>query len=131
MNFISFLRNTLRIALTLAAASTIGYGQTTPQLLHFQSEVQGQTIAFDWSVSEQSAVKSFGLERAGMDMQFKTVGVVSAQANQKGKLTYRLADQTPLAGVAFYRLKVVNQAGDIAYGKVVSHQTDAAVEVGR
>lgn len=131
MKIISFLRNTLLIALTLAAVSTIGYGQATPQLLHFQSEVKGQTIAFNWSVSEQSAVKSFGLERAGTDMQFKTVGSVSAQANQKRESTYQLADQNPLSGVAFYRLKVVNQAGDTIYGKVVSHQMNAAVEVGR
>lgn len=131
MKIISFLRNTLLIALTLVTVSTIGYGQVTPQLLHFQSEVKGQTIAFDWSVSEQNAVKYFGLERAGTDMQFKTVGTVEAQPNQDSKSTYRLTDQEPLPGVAFYRLKVVNRTGDTAYCKVVSHQMASAVEVGR
>lgn len=130
MNVISFLRNT-SFVLILVAISTISYGQTAPQLIYFQSEVQEETIAFNWSVSEQSAVKSFGLERAGADMQFKIVGTVLAQSDQNAEVTYRLADQNPLPGVAFYRLKIVNQAGDIAYCKVVSHQMTSSVEVGR
>ena len=130
MNIILFLRNT-SFTLILVAAATISYGQTTPQLIHFQSEVQGEVIAFNWSVAAPGAVQSFGLERAGADMQFKSVGIVSAQSNQSAEATYRLADQNPLPGVAFYRLKVVNQAGDIAYCKVVSHRIASAVEVGR
>ncbi len=129
MNFTSLLRN-ISFTLILVAAATISYGQTIPQLMRFQSEVQGEAIAFNWSVAEQNAVQSFGLERAGTDMQFKTVGTVSAQ-DQNAEATYRLTDQNPLPGVAFYRLKVVNQTGDIAYGKVVSHRIDVAVEVGR
>lgn len=130
MNVTSFLRNTA-FSLVLVAAATISYGQTIPQLIHFQSEVQGEVIAFNWSVSAQRAVQSFGLERAGTDMQFKTIGILPAQTNQNAESTYRLADQNPLSGVAFYRLKIVNQAGDIAYCKVVSHRIAPAVEVGR
>ncbi len=130
MNVTLFLRNT-SFALVLVAAATISYGQSIPQLTAFQSEVQGEAIAFNWSVAAPSAVQSFGLERAGADMQFKSVGTVSAQSGQKTEATYRLADQNPLPGVAFYRLKVVNQAGDTAYGKVVSHRIAPAVEVGR
>lgn len=130
MNFTSLLRNTSFI-LILVAATTLSYGQTIPQLKHFQSEVQGEAIAFNWSVSAQSTVQSFGLERAGTDMQFKSVGTVSARSDQNAEATYRLADQNPLSGVAFYRLKVIDQAGNTAYGKVVSHQINSAVEVGR
>ena len=131
MNITSFFRNASLFILTLVASVTMSYGQTIPQLTHFQSEAQGEAIAFNWSVSAPSAVRSFGLERAGADMQFKTVGTVSAQSDQKTAATYRLTDQSPLLGVAFYRLKIVNQAGDIAYGKVVSHRISSAVEVGR
>ncbi len=131
MNVISFLRNTFFVAFALVTASLTGYAQTNPELLHFQSKVTGQAIAFNWSVSEQSAVQSFGLERAGADMQFKTVGAVTVQPDQNAGATYRLADQNLLPGVAFYRLKIVNRAGDVAYGKALSHQMNAAVEVGR
>ena len=130
MNVISLLRNTSLI-LVLVAVSTVSYGQSIPQLTAFQSEVQGEAIAFNWSVAAQSAVQSFGLERAGADLQFKSVGTVSAQSGQKTEASYRLADQNPLPGVAFYRLMVVDQAGNIAYGKVVSQRVAPAVEVGR
>ena len=131
MNVTSFLRNTFFVVFALVTVSLTSYAQTSPELLHFQSKVTGQAIAFNWSVSEQGAVQSFGLERAGADMQFKTVGTVSAQSDQNAGATYRLADQNPLPGVAFYRLKIVDRTGDVAYGKVVSQQINAAVEVGR
>lgn len=128
MNVTSFFRNTLLVALFPVAVATTAYAQTSPELLHFRSAVKGQTIDFNWSVSEQSAVQSFGLERAGADMQFKTVGTVPAQ---DAEASYRLIDQQPLPGVAFYRLRVVNQSGDVAYCKVVSHRTATATDVGR
>ena len=131
MNITAILQNTLLTALFVMTASFVSYGQTSPELLHFGSEVRGQAVAFNWSVSAPHPVQSFDLERAGADLQFETVGTVSAEKSQRAEATYRFSDENPLPGVAFYRLKVVNQAGDIAYYKVVSHRMPATVEVGR
>ncbi|MGB3851935.1 MAG: hypothetical protein WA958_18340 [Tunicatimonas sp.] len=128
MKFVSILRSIV-LSFALIATTVAGNAQSTPQLLNFQSSVQGGGITFKWAMADQNAVRSFDLERAGMDMQFKAVGNVSTKANQKA--TYRLTDQEPLSGVAFYRLKIVGNEGNITYCKVVSHQTASAVEVGR
>lgn len=103
-----------------------GYAQTTTELLHFRSEVQGTTVAFDWSVIESSNIQAFGLERAGRDLRFETVGTVAVRPTHQASATYRFTDQHPLDGVAFYRLKITDHAGNVQYCKVVSQATTAS-----
>jgi hypothetical protein len=128
MKFVLIFRSIV-LSFALIAITVAGNAQSTPQLLNFQSSVQGEDITFEWAMADQKDVRSFGLERAGTDMQFKAVGNVSANINQGA--TYRLTDQEPLSGVAFYRLKIVSNEGNVTYCKVISHQMASAVEVGR
>ena len=119
----------LTTIIALGAAYT-SYGQTVSGLHHFQSEVQGNTVAFDWSVAEDELVQTFEIERAGTDFLFETIGTIEARAPQ-ASVTYRFTDQQPLPGVAFYRLKIIDQAGNVYYCKVLSQKVNELAQASR
>lgn len=128
------ITNTQRIFLSAAFMTVfaiVGYGQGTIELQHFRSEVQGKTIAFDWALSEVNDIKAFGIERAGEDFQFQTIGTIMAGPKQGASTTYQFTDQSPLSGAAFYRLKIMNHRGDVYYCKVISQEAAPLVQTGR
>ena len=120
----------LATIMLLAIVST-GYSQSTTELQHFRSEVQGEAIAFDWSLAKSSNVKAFGVERAGADLQFETIGTVVVRPTRQASSTYRFTDTSPLSGAAFYRLKVMDHAGNVQYCKVISQAVMASTQTGR
>ena len=125
------IQRILFATIMLLAITEISYGQGFTGLQHFRSEVQAETIAFDWSLEESRNVKAFGLERAGSDLQFETIGTVVVRPTHHASSTYRFVDQHPLAGAAFYRLKVMDHAGNVHYCKVISQVATASTQTGR
>ena len=116
--------------ITLAVAQA-GYGQSITELQHFQSAVRGNTIAFDWSLVQGDHVKAFGVERAGADFRFETIGTVTVRPTHQSSSTYRFTDQSPLSGAAFYRLKIMDHDGNVEYCKVISQAVTAPSPTGR
>ena len=131
MKLVKSIRFFLAVAVMVLAISEVSYAQQTATLHHFQSEVQGNTIAFDWSVANGDQVKSFGLERAGADFRFETVGTVTVRPTHRASSTYRFTDAKPLSGAAFYRLKITDHHGNVAYCKIVSQTAAPAYPAGR
>ena len=120
----------LVVTVTLMVANA-SHGQSANELQHFRSEVQNNTIAFNWSLAELSDVKAFGLERAGADFRFETIGTVVVRPTHRASFTYRFTDQNPLSGAAFYRLKIIDYDGNVEYCKVISQTATAPTYSGR
>ena len=131
MKLVHITQNILFTAIAVLAVVQAGYSQATIELQRFRSEVQGETIAFDWSIAEGSHVKAFGVERAGADLQFETIGTVLVRPTHRASTTYSFTDQHPLNGAAFYRLKVMDTSGNVQYCKVVSQALMASASTGR
>lgn len=123
MKAIKFVRNALFVTMTLTGASNFVAAQSTTEVLHFRSEAQGKVITFDWSVAENDGIRAFGVERAGADLRFETIGTVAVRPTERTSATYRFTDSQPLAGAAFYRLKVMNHTGNVQYCKVIGQTT--------
>lgn len=131
MKLAKFTRVVLFTAAMVLAFVKTGYSQSTVALQHFQSEVQGETIAFDWSLTNVADVQSFGLERAGADLQFETIGTVPVRPTHRTSSAFHFTDQQPLNGVAVYRLKIIDKAGNVQYCKVISQTLTASTTIGR
>ena len=129
------VKNTQRLFLAMVAilaVTQVGCCQDAIEVQHFRSEVQGNTIVFNWSLSTESQnVKAFGLERAGADLQFETIGTVAVRPTHSSSSTFHFTDQHPMNGAAFYRLKVMDTAGNVHYCKVISQAATAATQTGR
>lgn len=131
MKAVKFIRNTLFSMITLVGVGHFATAQSTTEVLHFRSETQGTSIAFDWSVAESDGIRAFGVERAGADLRFETIGTVAVRPARSEATTYRFTDSQPLAEAAFYRLKVMDHTGNVQYCKVIGQSMTASAGRGR
>ena len=131
MKSTKFAQGLLFTTMMVLALVKIGYSQSATELQHFQSEVRGKTIAFDWSLADCGNIKAFGLERAGADLQFETIGTVLVRPTHRASSVFYFTDQQPLNGAAFYRLKIMDKAGNVQYCKVISQTLTASNTMGR
>ena len=100
--------------LTIEAA----YGTTLPIELYKYSVAVGKTQnQVYWETASESQAAHFEIERSADGLRFQTIGTIKA-ANQAAK--YHFTDENPLLTIGFYRLKMVETTGKIAYSKIVS-----------
>ena len=118
-------KNAVLVLLTLWITGATAYAQQPPELIYFRSEEAGKKINVDWSVAKNDRIQSFTLERASTDLHFIAIGTVEPEP-QVGAV-YRLADEQPLSEGAFYRLKIVDQAGQAQYSQVIGAMPTASV----
>lgn len=109
---------------TLSNWSLTGY-QTfvkgTPLPLRWLSFFANNTehrVTLDWKTTSEINTAQFAVERSANGVRFDTIGSVQA-ANATGTQAYRFNDDQPLAGKAFYRLKLVDRDGKFDYSATV------------
>lgn len=73
-------------------------------------------VQVEWSVGTEYNVASYILERAINSRDFATVATVAA----KGNSSYSAYDANPVAGVNYYRLKVLDKDGSFKYSTVLA-----------
>jgi hypothetical protein len=62
----------------------------------------------------------FGIERSSNGKSWKEVGRVPAQANGSVVVRYDYEDESPMKGIGYYRLKMVDQDDSYSYSDIVS-----------
>jgi Secretion system C-terminal sorting domain len=96
-----------------------GVGLPLPlQLISFKGALQNTNPLLTWVTGNEVNVSHFEIERSSDGIHFTTVGSVVSQAGNFNK-TYRFADVTALAGINFYRLKMVDRDGKFTRSFVV------------
>ncbi len=83
-----------------------------------QAYQQSTAIDVKWSVSAETGVSSYVIERSNDGINFSKVGVVSA-TNAGGSASYIYADNAPVAGANYYRIRSVGISGDSRYTSIV------------
>jgi len=86
-------------------------------LYSFTGEKTGQTALLRWSIDEGDELLSFDVERSDDGVSYQPVGVIAAST---GRYAYTFTDIFNSAEVVYYRIKIKNQQGNIAYSKVIS-----------
>ena len=97
------------------------------ELLSFDAKAEGDYNRVDWAPASEKNVGSFEVERSGngRDGWVSMGSVVAAGAGH----VYSLTDLTPL-GLSYYRLKMVDVDGAVAYSKVVAVQRSGTRALG-
>lgn len=88
-----------------------------------------------WQTSEESNSDRFEIERSTNGTTWFKIGDATAAGNVAGTIThYSFTDNTPLPGVNYYRLKMIDRAADrldgsYAYSRIVGVQFEADEDV--
>ena len=84
-------------------------------LVSFSAAKAGTEVKLNWLVSSETNAKGYDVERSsGNGAAFTLIGNVAA--NNSGK--YSSTDASPLSGVNYYRLKMVDVDGKFKYSEV-------------
>ncbi len=90
------------------------------RMLGFQARQQGQDVKLTWSVTEETQVVRYDVERSTELKNFKMVGSVAARgAGVSGNLDYSYKDAGALSTTIYYRLKMVDQNGSANYSNIL------------
>ena len=102
------------------AKDFIGFGTPLPvRLAGFSATPAENSTHLEWRTAEEENVSHFEIQRSP-DARTWTSLALNAPAIGEGGHRYEAVDVSPLAGVAYYRLKMIDLDGTFAYSQIVS-----------
>lgn len=93
------------------AGVTRGSTSLPIKLTSFNAKVANNQIALNWVVAGEDKVNRYEVERSIDGKNFSLVDKITAS----GQHLYNVTDRNPATGVNYYRLKTVDENGDVAY----------------
>lgn len=100
-------------------SDTITVSTLPLSLLNFAGATNKNTVELKWQASLEVNTQLFEIQHADLRGIFATIGVVSA-ANTAGNNNYQFLDESPLVGINYYRLKMIDKDGNINFSQVIS-----------
>ncbi len=88
------------------------------ELLSFQAVFNDEErkVVCNWTVSNETKVSEYQIERASISKDFTVAGTLSASANgSSAEVEYQLDDLVPFTGLQFYRLVTISENGSKTY----------------
>ncbi len=86
-------------------------------LISFEAIKQNKKTFLQWTTDNEINTSKFIVERSADGNRYSAIGEVAA-FNNSGSNTYNLTDAQPLAGLNFYRLKMIDKDGVYKYSPV-------------
>ena len=90
------------------------------ELLTFTGTNKGSYNLLEWSTASELNTDYFIIERRTSDDEWASIGTVVAASRSTQVQEYSLRDNEPPVGMAYYRLKSVDQDGDVQESKIVA-----------
>ena len=96
------------------------FGVLPVELASFKGRATQSNIELEWSTASEENNAYFAVERSADAKQFEQIGQVAGHGTTAVLTHYTFADNTPLNGTAYYRLRQVDEDGTYALSKVIS-----------
>ena len=104
-------------ALNFAGAA--GISSILPvELTNFTVSNADARVVLEWSTQQEINASYFAIERSANSSAWEKIGTVAAKGNTAVVTRYTYSDGTPLNGVAYYRLAMVDLDGKISYSAI-------------
>lgn len=102
-------------------SETAGCDLLPVNLVSFSAVAKGKDALLNWQVAQESNMKQYVIEKAGINQQFVPVGTVAA-TNTAVKHSYTFTDVNALNSgeLLYYRLKQVDKDGKTGYSRVIT-----------
>ena len=97
-------------------------------LLSFTAKKQQGKSMLQWKTTNEQKTSHFEIQRSKDGGLFTSIGSVNA-LNRYGEHNYSFADERPLPGINFYRLKQLDIDGRYEFSRVVSLQFEDVVQI--
>ena len=89
------------------------------KLISFSGRLNGTKVDLNWVTASEYNTKHFEVERSGDGQNFIKIATVIAKGNSSSVTSYDQVDATPLKGLNYYRLKIVDIDGSFEYSRIV------------
>lgn len=119
----------------ITSFSSFVYLSTTLQnplpvtLAYFNAAKEGKVVNLTWKTTEEQNSKSFNVERSADANSWNTVGQIAASGESVTDRSYDFTDVSPLPGVNYYRLKMIDLDDTHAYSSIRSVRMDGVAGV--
>ena len=90
------------------------------ELLDFAGILNNNKVDLSWSTATEKKTDRFEVQRSIDAIDFKTIGAVQAAGNSNKVLKYSSVDGSPLNGVSYYRLKILDDDATYDYSNIIS-----------
>jgi hypothetical protein len=104
------------IAINLA---TSGCNALPTEVLKFNAQLNGDKTLLNWQ-SKEDGLKGYEIERSDNGIHFRTIGYVTAKGTNGSEVSYFFNDPVPVAGKAYYRLKLDNVSGNNTFSNTLT-----------
>lgn len=112
------------------AASGVGPDNPLPVgLLSFNAQRNARVNLLNWSTTQEINTDRFIVERGTDGRNFTAIGEVTAAGNSAANINYSFIDYTPVMGINFYRLKVVERNGSTKYSAIKSVRNEGTADI--
>jgi hypothetical protein len=89
------------------------------KLLSFSAVKGTKTVQLNWTTAEESSMNRYEVERSINGSSFSSINSVPSRNNSMTSV-YSLNDNHPFVGASWYRLKMVNNSGEVKYSMTIS-----------
>lgn len=102
------------------ATVTVNWAQTLPvKLITFTGRLNGTRVDLNWVTANEINSKHFEVQRSSDARNYSTIATVAAKGNSSTVTSYFQVDPSPMNGINYYRLKMVDLDGSFEYSNVV------------
>ena len=93
---------------------------TPVTLLTFNAKRNGSVNSLSWSTSQELNSQYFGIEHSSDGIHFSQIGRIAAAGNSSTQRSYQFIDPSPVKGVNYYRLMIVDIDNTVKYSMIKS-----------
>ncbi len=98
------------------------------ELVDYKGQIENDKVILNWTTSSETRTESFSIQRAGSELNFKTIATIESRGTSSTGFSYQFEDLNPVFGMNYYKLlskdidQTVKEIGLI----VVDHQSKEA-----
>jgi len=114
---------------SLGETKKSGIGVLPVTLASFTANQVGGNVIINWSTATEVNNSFFTIERSSNTANFAAIQKISGKGNITSLTNYAYTDVTPLAGVAYYRLKQTDVDGQFVYSNTIAVINNATPQI--
>jgi hypothetical protein len=104
---------------TLTNGASLDCNVLPVELMSFEAETARDHVALLWTTQTEQASSHFVVERSADASHFTPIGTVPAAGHSLSTINYHWADEDPMQGLAYYRLRQVDLDGETKFSDMV------------
>jgi len=94
------------------------------ELVNFDGSRLQDDVQLQWMTASEINNDYFTIERSADGINFQAIGQIDGAGTYNGNLNYEFLDESPSAGINYYRLKVTDFDGSYAYTRIIAVEYD-------